>query len=174
MDFVVRDKMVIMFSAAGPMAVTICHKAVRGLGGGMNVIFSSLFGIAIGAVFQYLFTRRLEEKRLHRDVLAKAYADYLLCVSEHANLRPDRHSPDGLQLGVRTADAKCRISLYGSPKVISAFANFERLGAAMNTAEQRSAFVNMIWSMRKDVRADNVVVKGDLETVLLGAPHLTQ
>lgn len=98
----------------------------------MTVAIFSFVGIIIGALLQYAFTRHLDNLRARRDARTKAYTDYLRCVSEHAN--PDQMaSSDGHELGARTADAKCRICLYGSTEVVAAFATFERLGATMNS-----------------------------------------
>jgi hypothetical protein len=131
--------------------------------------FLSLIGLVVGAVLQFLFTRHLDNKKHHRDVRAKAYADYLQCVSEHANLGHQQLSAEGRQLGAKTADAKCRISLYGAPTVIAAFAKFERMGATMNTDEQCRAFTDMVLAMRQDALGGSVVNHTDIETVLLGA-----
>lgn len=128
----------------------------------------SFLGVIIGALLQYWFTRHLDRQKHHRELRAQAYTDYLKCVSEHANLKKTRESADGRDLGFRTADAKCRICLYGSPAVVSAFATFERLGATMNTKEQRVAFTRMVLEMRNDSAHNGQVESSELETVLLG------
>ncbi|MET3109570.1 hypothetical protein AAKU58_004427 [Oxalobacteraceae bacterium GrIS 1.18] len=79
-----------------------------------------------------------------------------------------RQSEEGRAIFTRTADAKCRICLYGSSAVVVAFAEFERLGATMNTPEQCTAFTNMVAIMRKDSTGDNQIGVSDLEAVLLG------
>ena len=139
----------------------------------MNSAVVSLIGLVVGAVLQFLFTRYLDNKKHQRDLRAKAYADYLQCVSEHANLGHQKGSTEGRQLGAKTADAKCRISLYGAPSVISAFAAFERLGAAMNTQEQCGAFTEMVAAMREDTLGSSSVAQADLEAVLLGVRRAT-
>ena len=95
----------------------------------MTTALFSFLGVVIGAALQYLFTRHLDNQKHHRDLRTKAYTDYLRCVSEHANLAVQRQSQEGRDLGARTADAKCRICLYGSATAIQAFAAFEKLGA---------------------------------------------
>lgn len=130
-------------------------------------------GAIVGALLQFLFTRHLEGKRHHREVRAKAYADYLQCVSEHANLGYQRQSPEGRQLGARTAYAKCRISLYGSQDVVSSFAEFEKLGATMNTDAQCRAFSRMVIAMRRDTLGNPSVDEQDIEVVLLGRRNAT-
>ncbi len=139
----------------------------------MNTAVFSLIGLVVGAVLQFLFTRHLDNKKHQRDLRAKAYADYLLCVSEHANLGYQKNSTEGRQLGSKTADAKCRISLYGAPAVISAFAKFERLGATMSTNEQCGAFTDMVVAMRQDTLGGSSVAQADLEAILLGARRAT-
>ena len=128
-------------------------------------------GVVAGACLQYLFTRYLDQQKHHRELRTAAYTDYLKTVSEHANLRRNRESPDGRDLGFRTADAKCRICLYGSSAVIEAFARFERLGATMATPEQSISFTRMVSLMRNDSSRGEVVGDAELQTVLLGHPR---
>ena len=135
----------------------------------MNSAILSLVGLVLGAVLQFLFTRYLDNKKHHRDVRSKAYADYLLCVSKQANMGHQRQSTEGRLLGAETADAKCRISLYGAPSVIAAFAKFDRLGATMNSDEQCRAFTDMVLAMRQDTLGGTLVDHSDIEVVLLGA-----
>ena len=139
----------------------------------MNSAVFSLVGLVVGAILQFLFTQHLENKKHQRNLRAKAYADYLQCVSEHANLGLQQNSTEGRQLGAKTADAKCRISLYGAPAVIAAFAKSERLSATMNTNEQCSAFTDMVVAMRQDTLGNSSVAQADLETVLLGVHRAT-
>lgn len=134
----------------------------------MAVAILSFIGLVVGAVLQFFFTRHIERKKYERDLRAKAYSDYLLCVSEQANLAHQRQSTEGRQLGARTADAKCRISLYGAKRVVAAFAQFERLGAAMNSQDQRYAFTQMVIEMRRDAIGNSSAAPADIEAVLLG------
>ncbi|WP_155631824.1 hypothetical protein [Burkholderia stagnalis] len=133
----------------------------------MTTAIFSFIGIVIGALLQYAFTRHLDNLRARRDARTNAYTDYLRCVSEHAN--PDQmHSSDGHELGARTADAKCRICLYGSAEVVAAFAAFEHLGATMNSQEQQVAFTHMVAMMRQDSSGSADATSADLQVVLLG------
>jgi len=138
----------------------------------MSAAIFSFLGIIIGASLQYLFTRRLDNQKHRREIRTAAYTDYLKCVSEHANLGTQRQSSEGRELATKTADAKCRICLYGSSSAVKAFAEFERLGATMNTKQQRSAFTHMVATMRNDSAGGQRVHLDDLEVVLLGASTL--
>jgi hypothetical protein len=135
----------------------------------MDAAVLSFVGLLIGAALQFMFTTHLENKKHRREQRSTAYADYLKCVSELANLRHQRQSPEGRELGARTADAKCRISLYGAGAVIRAFADFERMGAGMNTSEQRGAFAKMVVEMRRDAIGEEVADAADVQIVILGS-----
>lgn len=133
----------------------------------MDIAILSFIGIVIGASLQYFFTRHLDSLRTHREAKTKAYTDYLRCVAENVN--PSQAiSLDGQDLIARKADAKCRICLYASPKVISTFAKYETLGASTKSGEQRAAFITMVQSMRSDLPRGSSVTDTDLQAVLLG------
>lgn len=134
----------------------------------MTTAIFSFVGVVVGAFLQYYFTRHLDARKHHRELRTAAYTDYLKCVSEHANLGKQRESQEGRELRFRTADAKCRICLYGSSHVIGAFANFEQLGATMSTPEQCLAFTRMVSIMRSDSTRSGQVDPAELQTVLLG------
>lgn len=126
----------------------------------------SILGIILGGSLQYLFTQHLDRQRAFRDARTKAYTDYLKCVSEEAH-PSQTESTDGHELSARTADAKCRVCLYGSPDVISAFADFERLGATMRTPEERDGFTRMVAAMRKDTAGVSDASGPQLKAILL-------
>ncbi|MDR7304895.1 hypothetical protein [Rhodoferax saidenbachensis] len=134
----------------------------------MSATILPIVGLVIGAILQFLFTRHLDGKKHQRELRAKAYTDYLTCVSEYANLTAARNSPEAKNLATRTADAKCRVCLYGAQKTVEAFAAFERLGAAMKNDTQCAAFTELVSQMRADSSGQAGVAADDLQTVLLG------
>lgn len=133
----------------------------------MTAAILPFLGVVIGAILQYLFTRHLDGQRAHRDARTKAYADYLKCVSDRANPAQDE-STDEHEVNARTADAKCRICLYGSSATVAAFAKFERLGATMRTVQERNAFTDMVVFMRADSLGTSDALPSDVQAVLLG------
>ena len=133
----------------------------------LTAIFSFL-GVVIGASLQYFFTRHIESQRHQRDLRSKAYMDYLKCVCEQAQFRYQENTKERAELFSRTADSKARICLYGSDNAIAAFSAFEKLGASMNTSEQRMAFTNMVSIMRSDSGNKFGANIEDLKVVLLG------
>jgi len=128
----------------------------------------SFIGVVIGASLQYYFTRHIENQRHLRDLRSKAYMDYLKCVTDLAQFRPKENSKEKIELNAKTGDAKARICLYGSNKAIQAFSTFEKLGATMNTEEQRKAFTNMIAIMRTDSGSEQGANSQDIQNILLG------
>jgi hypothetical protein len=125
-------------------------------------------GVIIGATLQYFFTRHIENQRHSRELKSKAYMDYLKCVCDQAQFRPKLGSQEQKEIFARTGDAKARICLYGSHEALSAFSDFELLGAAMATKEQRAAFTQMVSIMRTDSGSAAVGSSDEIQNVLLG------
>lgn len=134
----------------------------------MDTAILGFLGIIVGASLQYVFTRYLENQRHRRDLRTQAYTDYLKCVSESAHLIVQPQAPAAREIFASTADAKARICLYGSTKVIQTFSTFEKLGAAMKDDQQRKAFVDMVSAMRSDSGNNCGRNVEDLERVLFG------
>nr|NJM04643.1 hypothetical protein [Desulfobacula sp.] len=133
----------------------------------MTAAAFSFLGLVIGAVLQHYFSRHQEVLRSHRESRTKAYTDFLRCVCEH--ISPEKLSTlSKHDLDTRTADAKCRVCLYGSVPVISAFAEFERLGATINTPQQMEAFTSMVHFMRKDSAISAQAPSSDVQAILFG------
>ncbi len=125
-------------------------------------------GVLAGAILQYYFTRLIEHQRHVRDLRSQAFIDYINSVSEQAQFHPKMGSNEQKEIYCRTANAKGRICLYGSKKVISAFSKFEELGAGMNTPEQREAFIKMISLMRIDSGSKDCENNTEIQNVILG------
>lgn len=128
----------------------------------------SVVSVIVGAVLQYFFTRHLDGEQHHRERRSQAYADYLKAACEQAQLGNQLY-PEAHEVLARAADAKCRICLYGPLAVVSAFAEFERLGPTMETPAQRDAFTRMVAAMRSDSGGRGVPAPADIQLILLGA-----
>ena len=137
----------------------------------MTIAFLSVLGVIVGASLQYLFTRHLDNQRHRRNLRTQAYTDYLKSVGEQAHLVIQRQSQESREIFARIADAKCRVCLYGSAEVISAFAKFEQLGATMTANNQKVAFSQMVFAMREDADSHSHPSVEEIETVLLGCSH---
>ena len=134
----------------------------------MDTAAISFISLVVGAALQYVFTKHLEDRKHLRDLRASAYADYFRCVADHAARVVVGKGSIDASLSARTADAKCRVCLYASPKVIAAFAQFERLGAALNTPDNMDAFSRMAEKMREDSHKTGKADLRDIQVVLMG------
>ena len=133
----------------------------------MTTALFSLFGVVIGALLQYFFTRYLESQRHLRGLKTQAYLNFLEAISGLAHLNDPLGSQE-CDLFAKTADAKARICIYGSKEVVHALAVFEKLGAVISSTEQRAAFVAMVSAMRNDSGNGSGPEVEDMDRVLLG------
>lgn len=129
--------------------------------------FISLITAIFVVSLQFLLKRHLEKKRHLKELSSKSYMDYLRYVSEQNQLHPERSPEEYKESFVKIASAKAGVCLYGSPKVIEAFSEFEKLGASLVSSSSSEAFKNMVYQMRLDSGGDSGVSKKDLG-VLLG------
>ncbi|WP_395444032.1 hypothetical protein [Caulobacter sp. UC70_42] len=121
-----------------------------------------LIGAVIGAALQYAFGRSLETRKQLVVQRAQAYADFFRGFAALAQSR----SSESLAL---VADAKTRICIYGSEKVVLALAAFERAGATTLTPEGEATIIDLMRAMRRDVAQSKAQVPADdLSRVLLG------
>lgn len=129
--------------------------------------FIGLIGVMIGGWLQQLYSRRLDERRQLRELRAKACIDFIKALSElaHAN-RLQEADPSATR---DLSDAKARIAIYGSPKVVGAMATFLREHQSLGPAAAEG-LVNLAIAMRHDTARSEVAVRAvDLRTLLLGS-----
>lgn len=101
---------------------------------------SALLGVGLGAVLQWLFSRREGRESRLDERQAEAYSRFLVW---------DRAGLDGKSIA-EACRARTFLTAYGSRKTIKALATFERLGGVVCTAEQKLAFANMFNALRAD------------------------
>ena len=124
----------------------------------------SMVGVLIGAALQYVFGRTLESKKQIQTQKAQAYSDYFKATAALAQAS----SKDGL---AQAADAKTRISLYGSATVVHSLAEFERAGPRLDNPVSKAALLKALQSMRTDVGAGrSAAASSDLEAIIFGPP----
>src|SRR4051794_7300139 len=86
-----------------------------------------VLGVIIGASLQYFFSKSGEKRKQLEALKTQAYVDYLRSVAQVAQLERGASSKRAEALAA-SADAKTRICIYGSAKVIDALASFEKAG----------------------------------------------
>lgn len=127
-----------------------------------------LVGIVVGAILQYFFSHFTERRKELRKLRSEAYVDYLRSVSESPRL-PAGDATALREFLVKLTEAKTRLCVYGSAKVIDALADIEAGGAKIATPEQVALFLRIVQVMREDSAADRRTPKVEnLRTVLMG------
>jgi len=127
------------------------------------VAIFSLCGVLLGGGLQYLFGRALESRRQLTLQRSQAYVDYFKAV---ALIAQNGRSKDNLSMA---ADAKVRICIYGSGKVIKHLSDFEATGANTKSLEGQAVIVGLLAEMRKDIAKDsNAIGEPELQSILFG------
>jgi hypothetical protein len=127
-----------------------------------TIVILPLSGVMIGAAMQFFFSRAVEREKHVGNLRSQAYADYLRAVAAAAHLLTNEDLRNALR---DAADAKARISVYGSARVIKALSQFEEAGAVLNNERSVRAFVSVVASMRS---IKSKIPVRELELVLLG------
>ena len=109
-----------------------------------------IIGIILGATLQYLYSKSTEIHKQHFLAKNQAYIDYLKCVSELAKIAKSNNNKRKIDVSALLADAKMRICIYGSKKVVELLADFENSGAILNNQNTAKIFTQICNEMRND------------------------
>lgn len=127
-----------------------------------------MVGVIIGAGLQYLFSRSGERRKQLEALRNQAYVDYVRCVAQLANAKKEDASKRA-ELLAALADAKTRICIYGSSKVIRALADFEKSGSVLSSADSIKRFLEICHEVRRQgLRDTGSIGAEDLSIVLFG------
>ena len=127
---------------------------------GWSALFP-LLGVVIGATIQYWTSRAAESRKQLQLLRSQCYVDYLRAVTKAAH----SSSPEAFwSVQSEAADAKARITVYGSSRTIAALARFEEVGAVLDNPQATDVFTALVASMRD---GDNPTL-ADLKLVLFG------
>lgn len=115
-------------------------------------IVSSFIGVIVGAYLQYLLGRRAEHERNIHARRTEAYVDLikaLAAISRPASVTDEQSR----QARILYAEARTRVVIYGSAKVVSAVAAFLRL-SDFESEQGAAALANIVKAMRVDGLGD--------------------
>jgi hypothetical protein len=134
--------------------------------------FLPVIGILIGASLQYFLSKSSDRRKQLEILKNQAYVDYLRSVAQIALLgRSNSNKRDELLAAL--ADAKARICVYGSAKVIEALASFERGGAVLDSHDSIEKFLTLCNEMRLQAVGESEIVQAEnLSSVLFGTQWL--
>lgn len=128
-------------------------------------LFLPIITLAAGALLQHYLSkssRRSEETTLRQQ---QAYVDYL---SASVGAKYE-NTKDSKAERAKLIDAKLRIAVYGSNRVIASLARLEREGAWLNNEQAIRNYLKLVEAMREtaDVKMGSKS-ENDLEIVLFG------
>jgi len=133
----------------------------------MNPALLAFAGVVLGAFLQYILQLRKERTTQKQTLKIKAYTDYLQAAAVLSNKDVAKH----VEARTLLTDARLRLLIYGSSKLIEHIAIFDRTGANLNTMEGMKTFLPVITLMRDDNIKD-VIKKEDMIRVLFGRDTL--
>jgi len=126
-----------------------------------------LAGVALGALLQSFLQVKRERVTQKQTLKIKAYTDYLQAAAALSNKDNGKHTEARTLL----TDARLRILIYGSSKVIEDIAIFDRTGAHLHTIEGMRTFLPVIVSMRESSSKEKIK-KEDMTRILFGLDAL--
>jgi hypothetical protein len=100
-----------------------------------------LIGVAVGAVLQHWLSRNAEARKQLELLRSQAYVDYLRAVAKAAHASSIDAQRSAL---ADAADAKARIAVYGSARVVQALAAFEHAGPTLDNPRSISCFLAVV------------------------------
>ena len=125
-----------------------------------------ILGAIVGASLQYFYSRSAEAKRHERGLRLNAYSDYLRSVGEAETLQSMTDSARRSEIMARAIAAKARVCVNGSAAAVQALSRLEREPGRGLTAEKRSALLEFIAAVRKDMGAPGKVSQAEIEAIL--------
>jgi len=117
----------------------------------MNYI-TPLIGVIIGACIQYFFSIKKHKKKERRDVLRKAYVDYVVSISKLAIAQKANNQADIYEYTKQLTDAKTRMCISGSKKVLKKISDFSKLpNNVLDNINSKNKLTEILNTMRKDI-----------------------
>ena len=126
----------------------------------MNTAWSSivpaLFAIIAGVITQYVLFYYTDRRKRNADLKMQAYVDLIRSVSELGMAYKDKDIAKEKEYRVKLLDAKSRIIIYGSQKVIKTLAEYFKTGGNLNNEEERSLFIRVYQAMRNEYQKGKI------------------
>ncbi len=122
----------------------------------------------IGYCIQYWYAKKLESQKHQQNLRTNAYVDFMKGAAGMAITQKNKSNKEQ-EFIVLLADAKARISIYGSKEVIESIANFCRGGASLDTPGGRESFISICQTMRKEaLPKDQNVLDKEISLLIIG------
>ena len=126
-----------------------------------------LAGVMLGAFLQSFLQLKRERITQKQTLKIKAYTDYLQAAASLSSRDVNKHGEARTLL----TDARLRILIYGSLKVITNMAAFDRTGSDLTSTEGMNTFLPVISSMREGDSKEKIK-KEDMTRILFARDTL--
>ena len=110
----------------------------------------SASAVLITAFLTYIFTKTGDRRRHYQDLRTTAYVDFVKSAAGIAIAQNYNDHPKILESTILMVDAKTRISIYGSKRVISALSDFFERHGNLDNRIAYTAFINIVEAMRAE------------------------
>lgn|SRR5579863_832288 len=110
----------------------------------------SASAVILTAFLTYIFAKTGDRRKHYQDLRTTAYVDFVKSAAGIAIAQNYSDHAKVLESTILMVDAKTRISIYGSKKVISALANFFKQHGMLNNKIAYTAFVEIVEAMRAE------------------------
>jgi len=133
------------------------------------VALVGVVGVVLGAIAQFVFTKRTEATKHFQELRSTAYTDFIKGTAGIAISQRLRADESEREFTILLADAKARIAVYGAPQVVSAMSAFFRHHSSLDSPAALNAFISIVQEMRHDTLAVNQrVLDKEISQVLFG------
>jgi len=133
------------------------------------VAIVGILGIVVGALLQFVFGKRIEASKQFKLLQTQAYVDFIKGLTGIGRAQFFGNKEKEIEYTILTAEARARISIYGSEKVIKNLAGLFREHNGIISEEEMEAFAELIQIMREEsISKTNFVTKNEIKDVLFG------
>lgn len=124
--------------------------------------------LILGAFLQFMFSEKSDKRKQKYLLKTDAYTDFLSAIAGLANSQRCKHIDKEFEFNILLTNAKAKIAVYGSDKVISKIAEFYREGAKLNDANSIKIFISLISEMRNENHKNSNSKFNELSHLLFG------
>jgi hypothetical protein len=121
----------------------------------------SLLGVVVGALLQFVFSRRATDWSRLQEKRVQAYVDFLTAVARLARAQRGNKKGEAYDSRALLTDAKVRIAVYAHSKVIPALAEFQKTDPMLMSPIASGAFMKLIEIMRQVSKAGSAATGYD-------------
>ncbi len=114
------------------------------------VAVAGIIGILLGVGAQHIFSQLAESAKHYQELRTKSYVDFIKATAMIAIAQKNQNLATEIDGQSLMADAKARISIYGSKEVVARASEFFRGHGALTSHDAYASFVAIIAAMRAD------------------------